>query len=195
MKEGVRYVVKSPTVLALMLLVGTISLFGMSFATLMPAWAVRILGGDATTNGLLQSARGLGALLSAFAIASLGRFTFKGKLLTVSTFVLPVMLLVFSQTRWLPLSLLALVGVGMSHIPILNIGNALVQTQVPDALRGRVMSVWQLVFMGMMPLGGMWAGAVAEHTSEPVTIVVGAVIVLSAAVFIYVFAPRVRAAQ
>jgi MFS family permease len=82
LKEGVRYVLINPTIRTLICLVAVTALFGFAYTTLIPAWAVNILNGDATTNGLLHSARGAGAVLSALLIASLGRFTFKGKLLT-----------------------------------------------------------------------------------------------------------------
>jgi MFS family permease len=193
--EGVRYIVTEPAIRTLIGLVGVTSLFGISFATLFPAWAVRILGGDATTNGLLQSARGLGALLGALLIASLGRFNYKGKLLTIGTFAFPTLLLVFTFVRWLPLALLVLVGAGMAVILIMNLANALVQNLVPDALRGRVMSVYSMTFFGMMPLGALWIGALAEYASAPVAMLCGALIGLGFAILVFVFAPRVRALE
>ena len=164
----------------------------MSFATLMPVWAVDVLGGDATTNGLLQSARGLGALIGALSIASLGRFNYKGRLLTAGTFGLPIMLLIFSQVRLLPIAMLALVGVGLSQMPIMNMANALVQILVPDALRGRVMSIYTMFFLGMMPLGGLWAGTLAHYIGATATVVIGAIIVLAAAIIVFVFFPTIR---
>ncbi len=102
LKEGVRYVYKDSLIRTLMCLVAVTAMFGFAYTTLIPAWAVTILGGDATTNGLLHSARGAGAVLSALLIAYLGRFTFKGKLLTAGTFLLPVLLIAFALVRWLP---------------------------------------------------------------------------------------------
>src|SRR6266511_2526597 len=177
--EGVRYIAAHRTIRTLIGLVGATSLFGISFATLFPAWAVDVLGGDATTNGLLQSARGLGALLSALMLASLGRFRFKGKLLTLGTFAFPLLLLLFTFMRSLPLALLALVGTGMAVILIMNIANALVQGLVPDALRGRVMSVYSMTFFGCMPIGALWIGAVAEYASAPAAMIIGGTISLT----------------
>jgi MFS family permease len=193
--EGVRYIIAQPAIRTLIGLVGVTSLFGISFATLFPAWAVDVLGGDATTNGLLQSARGLGAMLSALMLASLGRFRFKGKLLTIGTFAFPVLLLMFTFVRSLPLSLLVLVGSGMAVILIMNVANALVQGLVPDALRGRVMSVYSMTFFGCMPLGALWIGAAAEYASAPVAMIIGALVSLLFAVLLFVFAPRVRALE
>lgn len=154
-----------------------------------------VLGGNATTNGLLQSARGVGALGSALLIASLGRFKFKGKLLAIGTFAFPIALLTFALVRWLPLSLLVLVGVGIALILVLNLANALVQTLVSDPLRGRVMGIYSLTFLGLMPIGGLLAGAVAEHVGEPITVVLSSLILLGFATLMWMFVPRLRALE
>ncbi len=195
LKEGLHYALAHPMIRALIGLVGVVTLFGMSFATLFPAWAVRVLGGDATTNGLMQSARGVGALLSALAIASLGRFRFKGRLLTLGTFAFPLGLLVFAAIRWLPLALLTLVAVGGTLILIMNLANSLVQTLVADELRGRVMGIYSLIFFGSMPLGGLLAGAMAQRIGEPTTVVVGAIVTLGAAGLVWLLVPKLRALQ
>jgi MFS family permease len=160
--------------------------------TLVPAWAVQVLGGDATTNGLLQSARGLGALIGALAVATLGRFHFRGALLTVGTFLFPLLVLVFAWVRWLPLSLLSLVGAGFGLILIFNLCNSLVQESTPDALRGRVMSVYTLAFFGFMPLGGLLAGTLAEAVGVAWAPAITASITLLCAGLIMVCCPWLR---
>jgi MFS family permease len=177
---------------ALIATIGVVSGFGLAFATLVPAWAVKILNGDATTNGLLQSARGAGALLGALLIASLGRFSFRGRLLSLGTFAFPALLIVFSFIRWLPMSLLVLFGIGIAQILIFNLCNSLVQSQVPDDLRGRVMGIYSLVFFGLMPAGALWIGTVAEKVSEPSAILVGASVTLAYAVLVRLFVPELR---
>jgi MFS family permease len=193
LKAGVKFVASSPTLRTLIAMAGLTSLFGMAFVTLLPAWAVDVLGGDATTNGLLQSARGVGALFAALFIASLGRFQFKGKLLTAGSFFYPILLLVFSFMDFLPLALLALVGAGWGLISMLNISNALVQTHVPDELRGRVVSIYTLTFFGLMPIGALLTGGLALYIGAPNTVRLGALAALAVAAFIYVRVPRVRA--
>jgi MFS family permease len=193
LREGLSYIVHEPVVRTLIVLVGATSCFGISFATLFPAWAVRILGGDATTTGLLQSARGLGALLGALLIASLGRFQFKGRLLTVGTFAFPLLLILMTFTNRLWLTLAILVASGLAVILIMNLANALVQTLTPDALRGRVMAVYSMVFFGMMPVGALWVGVVAERVGEPAAVISGALAVLSVAGAIFVAVPQIRA--
>jgi len=192
LKEGLHYVVSHSFIRALIGLVSMTTLFGISFATLFPAWAVRILHGNASTNGFLQSARGLGALISALSIASLGRFKFKGKLLTFGTFAFPLGLLIFALVRWLPLSLLALVGVGWASILVFNLANSLVQTLTSDTLRGRVMSVYSLTFFGLMPIGGLLAGAFAERLGEQITVVVWALVSFGSAAAVWTFLPKLR---
>lgn len=177
-REGLGFAFSDRHVRVLLGLVTVTAVFGISFATLVPAWAVRVLGGDATTNGFLQSARGVGALAGALLIASLGRFEYRGRLLTAATFGFPLTLLIFAEIRtvWLSLVAVGLVGVGL--IVTMNLCNSLVQTLAPDHLRGRVMSIYSLSFFGFMPVGGLLAGAAAEHVGEPLTVAIGASIVL-----------------
>jgi MFS family permease len=179
-------------ILGIILLMAALSLFGMSFAVLMPAWAVQVLGGDARTNGLLQAARGIGALAAALGIASLSHRRFKGKLLTVASLALPVALLLFSLTRTFSLSFLTLLAVGATNILVNNLANALVQGQVPDAVRGRVMGVYMLAFFGIMPLGALWAGGVAAVVGVPVTVAISAAGFLGCSVALAAAVPGIR---
>jgi MFS family permease len=192
LKEGIKYTLHHREIRTIIMLVAVISVFGISYATLIPAWAVKILGGDATTNGYLQSARGFGALMSALLIASLGRFQFKGKLLTLGSFMFPALLIFFSFMRWLPLSLLVLVGVGSSLILVFNLANALVQTLVIDHLRGRVMGVYSASFFGLMPIGALVMGTLAEHLGSMAAVIIGACCVILMASSVYIFAPSVK---
>jgi len=192
LKEGLRYIGRNGNIRTLIAVAAVTSLFGLAYMTLIPAWAVTVLGGDETTNGWLQSARGLGALSGALMIASLGRINYKGYLLTIGTFVFPGMLLFFALARWLPLSLLALVGTGWGFMVLFNMANTLIQTLVSDELRGRVVSVYTLSFFGLMPLGALLAGSVAEVIGEPPTIVLSALISLGFAMFLWLRVPTLR---
>jgi len=192
LKEGLRYVAGHAMIRTIVGLIGVVSLFGLSFITLIPAWSVKILHGDAATNGFLQSARGAGALVAALLIASLGQFSFRGRLLTFGTFALPVVLAVFALVRWTPLALVLIFGSGLSLILIFNLSNALVQTFAPDALRGRIMSLYSLTFFGLMPVGALGIGLTAEHFGQPVAILIGAGVMLVAASLIAVFMPHLR---
>jgi MFS family permease len=195
MREGVRYIGSAPIIQALIGTTALTTLFGLSFITLFPAWAVTVLGGDATTNGLLQSARGLGSLIGALGIASLGDIKGKTNVLVQASIALPVLLLVWAMMRSLSLSLLVLVGVGCAFMITRIMANTLVQTLVPDKLRGRVLSIYTLGFFGIMPLSALLAGAMAEAIGEPITIILGALVSLGVAVWLWRAMPRLRPAE
>jgi MFS family permease len=192
LREGLRYVAHDRRILAILVLVSIITIFGISYVALLPAWAVKILHGDATTNGFLQSARGVGAVLCALTIASLGRTRIKGRLLVAGTFALPLALLVFSSLRSTPLALAALVGVGASLILFYSLANTLVQTIADDALRGRVMGVYSFTFFGFLPVGALLAGTAAEALTEPWTVAAGAGVILVCAVAMQLLYPGLR---
>ena len=195
LKEGFRYVLGHPMIRTLISLIVVTSLFGVSFAVLLPAWAVEVLGGDATTNVWLQSARGIGALMGALLIASLGRFDFKGRLLTLGSFVFPLLVLAFSFVRWLPLSLAVLIGTGVAVIFIFNLANALVQTLVRDELRGRVMGLYSLTFFGFLPVGALWIGTMAQRFGETAAVLMNASIMLVLCTAIALSVPELRRLQ
>ncbi len=192
MSEGLRYSLSHPILRALIALIGAMGLFSTAYMTLFPAWAVTVLHGDATTNGWLQSARGLGALAGAFTIAALGRFQWKGRLLTFGAFVFPATLIVFSEITSQPLSLLTLLAVGWGFLVTANLAGTLLQTLVPEDLRGRVTGVYSLVAFGSLPIGALAAGAAAEWIGAPPTVLIGAILLLLFAVGLYILAPQLR---
>ena len=192
MREGLHYLVAQPVVRTLVALVSWTCVFGLGFSVLFPEWAVVVLGGDATTNGWIQSARGVGSLLGALMIASLGHFKFKGRLLTMGSFLFPLSLILFAQIRALPLALLTLVVVGWGYMIFFNLSNALVQMHVEDRFRGRVMGIFFLSFGGFMPLGSLLAGAIADQVGAPATITGGAVMTLGFALLVWRLAPQLR---
>ncbi len=195
LKEGIAYALGQPTVRGLLGLILAASLFGSSFATIFPAWAVKVLGRDAAANGLLHAARGCGALLSALVIAALGRFQFRGKLLAAGSAGFPVFLLLFALVRWFPLVLLVLVCAGFSVILIFNLSNALIQSSVEDRLRGRVMSIYSLTFFGFMPIGSLWIGQAAGWFGEPWAVVVNGVAMLFVFLAVWGSTPSLKKLQ
>ncbi|MBN1797533.1 MAG: MFS transporter [Spirochaetales bacterium] len=194
LKESFTYIRKDPLIGTLIFMVGVISVFGFSLITLFPAWAVKILHGDAGTNGFLQSARGIGALVGALAIATLGKIAFKGKLLSIGTLVFPLLLLVFSVIRFQALSYLVLFFTGLSMMFIFNLANVMVQTSVRNDLRGRIMGVYTFTFFGFIPIGTLITGLVAEHIGEPLAIAINASILFVVFVLVWIKKPGVRSA-
>ncbi len=189
---GLRYALRQRVLRALILLIGMMGIFGTAYVTLFPAWAVTILHGSAATNGWLQSARGLGALLGAITIAALGRFRWKGRLLTAGTFIFAGMLVVYALITWLPLALLALVGVGWGFLITANLSGTLLQVLVPEELRGRVTGLYSLVAFGSLPVGALAAGTLAEKAGAPLVVILGAAALLVFAVGQVVLVPEVR---
>jgi predicted MFS family arabinose efflux permease len=192
-REGIYYVFHEKLVRTLIFLVGMTGMFGFSFVILFPAWAVDVLGGDVTTNGLLNSARGLGALFSALFIASLDRHNHRGKLLTFGTFAFPISLIIFAFIRTIPMSLAVLCLAGGALVLIFNLANSMVQTQVDDKLRGRVMGIYSLFFNGMNPLGALLLGQIAAVSNEPIAVIFGGLVLMICAFALWFFTPEVRA--
>lgn len=192
LKDGLRYTLSHPLLRMLIAVPAVTTLFGMTYATLLPAWAIDVLGGNATSNGLLQSARGAGSLLGALMIAALGNTLRRGPLLTIGTVVYPLLLLAFAAVDWLPLSMAVLVGVGWGGIVLFNSANTLVQSHVSDEFRGRVMAIFSLTFFGGMPLGALWAGPLADRIGAPLTVTLSALVGLSFAAFVWLRAPQMR---
>jgi predicted MFS family arabinose efflux permease len=190
--EGLRYVFANKLILSLIISVGLVSIFGIGMLNLLPAWAKDILHGDVTTNGWLVSARGFGSLISALMLAYWGSRKMRGKLWTIGAFVMPVMLFIFAWIRWLPLSLVLLVGVGWGFMLVVNNSQAIVQSLVSGRLRGRVMGVYTLIFFGSMPLGSLLSGTVAERIGEPLTVMLGASALMILAIAAWIFLPAIR---
>jgi MFS family permease len=192
LKEGLAYVRSNSTVLSLLALVGTTSLFGMSYVTLMPIFARDVLKMGAQGLGFLTAAAGIGALVGALTLASLGRFRRKGLLLTAGNLLFPAAMAAFAFSRSFPLSLLCLVVAGWAMVAQNATANTLVQTTVPDHLRGRVMSVYTMLFMGMMPFGNLQAGTIASRFGAPFAVGLGAAICALAALLILWRLPQLR---
>ena len=191
-KDGLSFAAKEPTIRIIILNLAVISLAGLGFVTLLPVWAVDVLGGDATTNGYLHTARGIGALSGALLIASIGQRYSKGKLFTIGTFVMPLFLLLFSFTQILPTSLIALIGTGWGFMVIISLSNTLIQLKVNNELRGRVMGIFTLTFFGLMPIGSLVNGAIADRIGAPLTVQINSIILLTSATLLFFLFPAFR---
>ncbi len=185
LKQGFKYTLTHPTIKYLILTIAIMALFGQPYTTLLPAWAVRILHGDARTNGFLQTARGFGALFSALFIASLGIFKFKGKLLSIGTFLFPIFIVLFAINSNFIVALIFLCCAGIAQILIMNLCNSLVQLEVEEEIRGRVMSIYTFSFFGLLPFGALWIGSFAQLAGERVSIIIASFVTLGYAILLY----------
>jgi MFS family permease len=194
--EGFGYVVKTRPIRALLLLLGLVSLMGMPYAVLMPVFADQYLGGGSSTLGYLMGASGIGALIAALLLASRKHVFGLGKWVLFACGSFGLSLILFSLSRNFWLSALLLVPVGFSMMTQMSSSNTLVQAMVPDHLRGRVMSVYSMMFMGMAPFGALLAGTLAGIIGPPETVAIGGGICLLAALaFAYKLGPITEEAQ
>ena len=191
-KEGFRAVASSRTILIMIAGMGVMSLFGLSLMTLLPAWVSDVLNGNSKLYGLLLSGRGLGALIGGLMIAYLGRYKIRGKLWTIGDLSLPLTIAAFASVQWIPLSLFLITLSGWSFMVQVNTANAIVQTRVDDALRGRVMGIYSLVFFGGMPIGALLVGGLAQQIGEANTLLICAAVMFVFALFVYLRMPFLR---
>src|SRR4051812_5447613 len=147
--EGFRFVARTAPVRALLVLLGLVSFAGMPYSVLMPVFAESVLHSGARGLGLLMAASGGGALAGALALVSRRGVRGLGRWVAVSTAAFGVALMCFSLSRVFWLSLILLVPVGGAMMVEMASSNTLIQAMVPDALRGRVMAVYSMMFMGM----------------------------------------------
>jgi MFS family permease len=190
--EGLSYLRANPTVFTLVSLIGIVSIFGMPYATLMPAFARDVLQVGAQEYGLLMGSVGVGAVAGAMVLAILGNFRHKGWLLTAGNLGFPLMLLVLATTRSYELAIAALILAGLSMASQNTIANTLLQTTTPDRLRGRVMSFYTLMLVGVTPLGNLQAGAIANYCGIPAAIAIGAIIAIAYALWVLWRRPEVQ---
>ncbi len=161
-KAGLVFVRGKPVILALMSVVGAMSIFGVSYIILMPVFASHVLGAGLEGLGWLMSSSGLGALAGALGLARLGDCKFKGKFLVWSVFLFAASLILFSLSKNYFFSIIALILVGSSSVVPVALVNTLLQINVPDAFRGRVMSLFMITFAGMVPFGNLISGILAQ---------------------------------
>jgi MFS family permease len=190
--EGFRYVATTAPIRALLLLLGLVSLMGTPYAVLMPIFADKILGGGASSLGLLMTASGTGALCAALILANRKSIKGLGRWVAFASAGFGISLILFSFSRDFWLSAVLLVPVGFSMMIQMAASNTLVQAMVTDELRGRVMSVYSMMFMGMAPLGALMAGSLAEILGAPNTIALGGAVCIVGSIIFGLRLPALR---
>ena len=176
----------------LLLLLVVLSFTGMPYTVLMPIFASEILGGGARTLGVLMGATGVGALLGSIALATHGSVRGLGRWVARAALGFGVFLVVFAYSRDVRLSVALLIPVGFSMVVSMASSNTLIQAMVPDEIRGRVMAVYSMVFMGGAPLGALLAGSLAETIGAPATVAAGGALSIVAALVFSVRLPAHR---
>ena len=173
--EGFKFVGGTGPVRALMLLLGLVSFTAMPYAVLMPVFADKILHGGPRALGILMGCSGVGALCGAVTLAMRKTIKGLGRWIAVACSSFGVALILFSFSRALWLSAVLLVPVGFFVMIQMASSNTLIQSMVPDQLRGRVMAVYSMMFMGMAPFGALSAGSIAHNIGAPWTVAIGGI--------------------
>ena len=205
--EGFQFVRNTAPIRALLLLLGLVSVTGMPYVVLMPIFADRILhkGGQelasligshdlgAVRLGILMGAAGVGALLGALTLAMRSGVKGLGRWVSVccAGFGVSLILFAFSRSFWLSVALLLPVG----YFIMLQMAssNTLIQVMVPDALRGRTMAVYSMMFMGLAPIGALVGGALSDRVGAPWAVATGGIASVFGAWWFSVQLPKVRA--
>ena len=181
LREGLSYVVHTPSVLLIIAVIGVISLFGINFNVILPLFATEVLHSGALGFGFLSAAFGLGSLCSALWLAW-GNRRPSVQYLLIAAFAFCVLEIFFALSHLYVLSLILVAAVGFTMIAFSANSNTALQTVTPDHLRGRVMSVYMVVFAGSVPLGNLFTGGLAHVYGASIALLVGASLSLIAAI-------------
>lgn len=186
LREGLHYVFHTPSVFLIIAVIGTISLFGINFNVVLPLFATVVLHAGPTGFGFISSAFGLGSLFSALWLAWGNKKPSIIQLLIEGT-LFCIIEAMFALSNIYGLSLVLIAAVGFTQIGFSAIANTTLQTVAPDHLRGRVMSVYMVVFAGSIPLGNLFTGGLALFFGAPIALLAGACLSLVAAIAGWVF--------
>jgi MFS family permease len=171
-KEGFAYAFSFPPIRAILLLSTLVSLMGLQNTILVPIFAEEILKGGAETLGFLMAASGVGALSGGIYLATRRTILGIGKLIAIAPAILGVGLIAFSFSRFLPLSLFTMLFVGLGTILQIAASNTFLQTIVEEDKRGRLMSLYTMSFLGMIPLSNLLGGFLASRIGAPNTLII-----------------------
>jgi MFS family permease len=206
MVEGFRFVRHAAPIRALLLLLGLVSIVGMPYVVLMPIFAAKILarGGQelaaligshdlgAMRLGILMGATGVGALLGALTLALRSGLKGLNRWVAVCCAGFGLSLMLFALSKWFWLSVLLLLPVGYFIMLQMASSNTLIQVMVPDELRGRVMAVYSMMFMGLAPVGALLGGALSDRLGAPLTVAIGGLASVAGALWFGTHLPKIR---
>jgi len=181
LRDGVRYAAGSMPIRSILLLVTLICFLAVPYNVLLPALSLKVLHGNAALNGWMFSASGLGALTGALFLASRHSILGMVRLIWVLPVVAGLAILGLSNVHSVPIALGLVFLVGLSIVMTLTTSNMLLQSITADNLRGRILSLYALTFMGMVPLGGVAAGWLAETVGIEETMQAGGIVLTVAA--------------
>lgn len=174
--NGLLFIKDNKAIRALVIMMGVLSLFGISYIILLPVFVSEVFKKGAQTLGYLMSSMGLGALAASLSLARFSDLRFKGRFLVITLLGFSVILILFGMTRNYIFSLFYIFLMGYFSVTCMAIINTLLQTSVSDEFRGRVMSAFMFTFIGLTPFGNLLSGWLAHIIGTPLTISLGGII-------------------
>jgi MFS family permease len=171
--DGYHYTLATTPIRDLLILLGVVGVMGMPYMTLMPVFAAHVHRSGADTLGLMFGAVGLGALIGALFLAQRKNIVGIGRVIVAAALCFGLGLILFTAARLFWLSLLLLVGVGCGWMVLIAASNTALQTLADDNMRGRVMSLFSMMLVGMAPFGSLLAGWAADQVGAPLVVAIG----------------------
>lgn len=192
--EGLRYTLATVPIRDVLLLLGLVGFMGMPYMTLMPVFAAKIHKSGADALGMMLGAVGFGALIGALFLAQRATVLGLGRIIVIATLGFGLGLIVFTVSRVFWLSLVILMGVGFGWMVLIAASNTALQTLADNEMRGRVMSLFSMMLVGMAPFGSLLAGWLADRIGAPLVVATGGAFCAVAGVIFARELPRLRAA-
>ncbi len=192
-KEGFLYAWRNRIVLYLLLGVGILSVFGLSFySVLMPIFARDILHGGPKVFGNLMGANGFGALAGSLMVAYISCFVRRSKLIKYGILIFSISLLFFALSQNYFLSILVMITAGFSFLMVISTLNTILQSITPQKIRGRVMSFFVWMFMGLTPIGSLLAGSLAHYFGAPTAVSLASLVPLALTIYLFFSFPKLE---
>src|SRR6266566_2751436 len=193
LKQGLRYIRSSRSVAGLMGVIGVYSIFGFQYLSMMPVIARDVLHTGASGYGFLLTFVGIGALTGALSLAGLGGRIRRGRLFNATAYAFAGLTILFSLMRSVHLAAFVLLFLGLTMLINGALANGILQSVVPDELRGRVMATYVFVYVGFTPIGSFIAGAMSRFVGVQWAIFTGGVVMLTYSLWAFSKYPEIRA--
>ena len=193
LKQGLRYIRSSRSVAGLMGVIGVYSIFGFQYLSMMPVIARDVLHTGASGYGFLLTFVGIGALTGALSLAGLGGRIRRGRLFNATAYAFAGLTILFSLMRSIHLAAFVLLFLGLTMLVNGALANGILQSVVPDELRGRVMATYVFVYVGFTPIGSFIAGSMAKFVGVEWAIFSGGVVMLLYSLWAFWKYPEIRA--
>ncbi|MFC2033880.1 MFS transporter [Chloroflexota bacterium] len=189
--EGMKLIGKNQVILILMVMTLLCEILGFSYQVVLPVFARDVLKVGAVGLGMFSTAQSVGGLLGGLALASLGDFKYKGRLILGIFLCFGIFLILFSQSPWFPVSLVLIAVIGAMASGMDAMGHTMLQLNVNDEQRGRAMGIW-MMSMGFGPIGSLTIGAIASLLGAPLAVTINGAALIMVFIFLVIFVPKIR---